>query len=127
MGTPVNRRSQSQRPAHLLLIWRTSGNTTREIFEDSAPMCGICGFHNLEDRGQASSMLQSMAGSLVHRGLDGTGTWLSASAATGLANTRLAIIDIAGGKQPIHSADGRYTIVYNGELYNFADLNADLE
>ena len=90
-------------------------------------MCGICGFHNLKERGEAPAILEQMAQSLAHRGPDGTGVWLSANEATGLANTRLAIIDINGGNQPIHSADGRFTIVYNGELYNFGELNMELQ
>jgi len=45
----------------------------------------------------------------------------------GLGHTRLAIIDLAGGRQPIQSADGRFVIVFNGELYNFRSLRKDLE
>jgi len=90
-------------------------------------MCGICGFHNIRDHRQASSVLSQMVGSLAHRGPDGKGVWLSEDHATGLANTRLAIIDIEGGKQPIRSADGRLVIVFNGELYNFMALRLQLE
>jgi hypothetical protein len=85
-------------------------------------MCGICGFHKITDRREASSVLSQMAVSLAHRGPDGKGVWLSEDHATGLANTRLAIIDIEGGKQPIRPADGRLVIVFNGELYNFVAL-----
>src|SRR5205809_6851894 len=90
-------------------------------------MCGICGFHKTTDRREASSVLSQMAVSLAHRGPDGKGVWLSEDHATGLANTRLAIIDIEGGKQPIRSVDGRLLIVFNGELYNFAALRVRLE
>lgn len=55
------------------------------------------------------------------------GTWLSPEMSVGLGHTRLAIIDIAGGRQPIHSADGRFVIVFNGELYNFRSLRKELE
>jgi asparagine synthase (glutamine-hydrolysing) len=55
------------------------------------------------------------------------GTWLSEDHATGLANNRLAIIDVDGGKQPIRSTDGRFVIVFNGELYNFLALRRRLE
>lgn len=54
------------------------------------------------------------------------GTWLSPEMNVGLGHTRLAIIDIAGGRQPIHSADGRFVIVFNGELYNFRSLSKEL-
>jgi asparagine synthase (glutamine-hydrolysing) len=90
-------------------------------------MCGICGFHNITNGRQATSILSQMVGSLAHRGPDGQGIWLSEDRATGLANTRLAIIDIDGGKQPIRSADGRLLIVFNGELYNFMALRLQLE
>src|SRR6202158_3765087 len=90
-------------------------------------MCGICGFHNIRDHRQASSVLSQMVGSLAHRGPDGKGVWLSEDHATGLANTRLAIIDIEGGKQPIRSADGRLVIVFNGELFTFMALRLQLE
>lgn len=68
-----------------------------------------------------------MTASLAHRGPDGTGTWLSSEMNVGLGHTRLAIIDITGGRQPIHSADGRFVIVFNGELYNFRSLRKELE
>ena len=90
-------------------------------------MCGICGFHNLRDSRQAPSLLSQMMGSLAHRGPDGQGMWLSDDHSTGLANTRLAVIDIEGGQQPIQSADGRLRIIFNGELYNFMALRRQLE
>jgi asparagine synthase (glutamine-hydrolysing) len=90
-------------------------------------MCGICGFHNVRNIRQASSVLSQMMASLAHRGPDGRGMWLSGDHATGLANTRLAIIDIEGGQQPIQSADGRLRIIFNGELYNFMALRRQLE
>lgn len=68
-----------------------------------------------------------MTACLAHRGPDGTGTWLSPERDIGLGHTRLAIIDLAGGRQPIQSADGRFVIVFNGELYNFRALRKELE
>ena len=90
-------------------------------------MCGICGFFNFNNRCDAPGVLSSMTASLAHRGPDGIGTWLSREMNVGLGHTRLAIIDIAGGRQPIHSADGRFVIVFNGELYNFRSLRKELE
>lgn len=90
-------------------------------------MCGICGFFNISPRCDPPAVLSAMIASLAHRGPDGTGTWLSSEMNVGLGHTRLAIIDITGGRQPIHSADGRFVIVFNGELYNFRSLRKELE
>src|SRR5260370_2159176 len=90
-------------------------------------MCGICGFYNIDNHGDSPAVLSAMTSSLAHRGPDGNGTWLSPEMDVGLGHTRLAIIDLAGGRQPIQSADGRFVIVFNGELYNFRSLRKDLE
>lgn len=90
-------------------------------------MCGICGFFDISERYDAPGVLSAMTTSLAHRGPDGMGTWLSPEMNVGLGHTRLAIIDIAGGRQPIHSSDGRFVIVFNGELYNFRSLRKELE
>lgn len=90
-------------------------------------MCGICGFFNISSPCDLPAVLSAMTASLAHRGPDGTGTWLSPEMNVGLGHTRLAIIDITGGRQPIHSADGRFVIVFNGELYNFRSLRKELE
>jgi asparagine synthase (glutamine-hydrolysing) len=90
-------------------------------------MCGICGFFNISHRYEAPALLSAMTSSLAHRGPDGMGTWLSPEMNVGLGHTRLAIIDITGGRQPIHSSDGRFVIVFNGELYNFRSLRKELE
>jgi asparagine synthase (glutamine-hydrolysing) len=65
-----------------------------------------------------------MNDSLAHRGPDGEGVWVGPH--VGLGHRRLAIIDIAGGVQPMVSADGRYRIVFNGEIYNFRTLRDEL-
>ena len=85
-------------------------------------------------RDRASSIdLDVALKSLHHRGPDDRGTWFGISKADGdtacaFAHTRLAIIDLtAAGHQPMTTDDGRYTIVYNGEIYNFRDIRAELQ
>jgi len=68
-----------------------------------------------------------MARTLDHRGPDGHGEWLAPSGGCGLAHTRLSIIDIDGGHQPMASHDGRYVIVFNGEIYNYRALRGELD
>ena len=61
-----------------------------------------------------------------HRGPDGQGVWVSPDGSVGFGHARLAIIDLATGDQPMHSPDGRYTIIYNGEVYNYLELREEL-
>src|SRR5689334_21840670 len=88
-------------------------------------MCGITGV--------AGSMridrptLQRMNDALAHRGPDGEGFLWPSSEPVGLAMRRLAIIDLTTGDQPIFNEDGSVGVVYNGEIYNFHELRADLE
>ncbi len=90
-------------------------------------MCGIAGFLGRAPRLEMEAQLEAMAGSLRHRGPDDAGVWADPEAGAGLAHRRLSILDLsAEGHQPMRSADGRYVIVYNGEIYNFADLRAEL-
>jgi asparagine synthase (glutamine-hydrolysing) len=85
-------------------------------------MCGIAGYHGLTaDEG----LLQRMNDCQRHRGPDGEG--IHVDGLGGLAHRRLSIIDVAHGQQPMATADGRYTIAYNGEVYNYLDLRAELE
>jgi asparagine synthase (glutamine-hydrolysing) len=64
---------------------------------------------------------------LAHRGPDDAGTWISADGATALAHRRLSIIDLsAGGHQPMVSADGRFVLAFNGEIYNHLELRHEL-
>jgi asparagine synthase (glutamine-hydrolysing) len=89
-------------------------------------MCGIAGIIGgqlgIEMR---RTLLQRMCDAMAHRGPDDWGTYVDDSCALGMR--RLSIIDIAGGHQPMQSADGRRQIVFNGEIYNFRDLRAQLE
>ena len=85
-------------------------------------MCGIAGI--VDDRRVDPATLERSAVELRHRGPDDSTTWTSDQ--FGLAHTRLAIIDRAHGVQPIHTADGRYVLVFNGEIYNHAELRDEL-
>ncbi len=90
-------------------------------------MCGIAGFtHN--GRSLDESVIRRMTSSIRHRGPDQQGCYWSSDAALGAV--RLQVIDLDGGDQPFHAGngwDGQPLIVYNGEIYNFAELRRDLE
>lgn len=86
-------------------------------------MCGIAGLIGPPEL--TSSRLAPMLDVITHRGPDDAGEYVGTDFAFGMR--RLSIIDIAGGHQPMWTADGRYGIVYNGEIYNFAELRAELE
>lgn len=89
-------------------------------------MCGIAGiFHAETPKPVDPSRVVRMCDALVHRGPDGAGVWTDHG--VGLGHRRLSIIDIAGSPQPMHSADGRAVIVFNGEIYNFRELRRTLE
>lgn len=89
-------------------------------------MCGIAGFFHPALSGEDfSSTVQGMLGAIAHRGPDATGYVLTAQAALG--STRLSIIDIEAGAQPISDPTGRYWLCYNGEIYNYLELRAELE
>jgi asparagine synthase (glutamine-hydrolysing) len=89
-------------------------------------VCGIAGIINSGlDRDQLESRLTSMLRALRHRGPDDQGLSISSDGAAGLAATRLAILDLSpAGHQPMSTVDGRYTIAFNGEIYNFAELRS---
>ena len=93
-------------------------------------MCGIAGFVQFRP-GQAQDLedrARRMADQLAHRGPDDAGSWADPDAGAGLGFRRLSIIDLsAAGHQPLRSASGRYVIVFNGEVYNFLELRAELE
>ena len=89
-------------------------------------MCGIAGFYSLDGRPASAAGLQAMTDAVAHRGPDGQAIYVEG--AVGLGHRRLAIIDLsAAAGQPMVSADGRYVITYNGELYNFPELRVELE
>ncbi len=91
-------------------------------------MCGIVGFITNSQFEVFSHALPTAVASLAHRGPDDAGVFTDAAAAVGLGHRRLSILDITpSGHQPMSSDDGTVQIVYNGEIYNFAALRADLE
>src|SRR6478736_5205715 len=89
-------------------------------------MCGIAGVLHLDGQPPPLSVLRLMTDAIAHRGPDDEGQF--ADGACGLGHRRLAILDLSeAGKQPMATADGRYIISYNGEIYNFSQLRAELE
>lgn len=91
-------------------------------------MCGIVGLWNLNNEPVSQQVLQRFTDVLTHRGPDGSGFFIDSDANLGLGHCRLAIIDITDtGRQPMSFGDGRYWIVFNGEIYNFVELKAELE
>ena len=89
-------------------------------------MCGIAGL--VSTRRIDPDLLQRMAGVIAHRGPDDEGTWIDAEAGVGFAHRRLSIVDLSPlGRQPMHSADGRFVLNYNGEIYNHDELRQRLE
>jgi asparagine synthase (glutamine-hydrolysing) len=89
-------------------------------------MCGICG--QLATNWTASvdrQLIESMNRAIRHRGPDSEGYYVANG--IGLAVSRLAIIDVAGGRQPISNEDGSVVVVFNGEIYNFRELRAELQ
>lgn len=88
-------------------------------------MCGIVGIVDLRDRAPIDKgVLERMNGAQSHRGPDGDG--IHVEPGVGLGHRRLAIIDLGGGRQPLFNEDGSVVVVYNGEIYNFRELAAEL-
>ena len=91
-------------------------------------MCGFVGFLDRAGFIDGEELLRSMADTIVHRGPDSDGYWADSEAGIALAHRRLAIIDLSpAGHQPMLSADGRFVLSYNGEIYNHLDLRRELE
>lgn len=89
-------------------------------------MCGIAGlFHVSSPKPIDPKRVRAMADALAHRGPDGSGVWTAPG--VGLGHRRLSIIDLATGDQPMRSADERLALSYNGEVYNFREVRAQLE
>ncbi len=93
-------------------------------------MCGIAGFWDRRTGGTRNlePPLKAMTDAIVHRGPDDSGIFIDSGAGVGLGSRRLAIVDLSPtGHQPMASDDERYVIAYNGEIYNFVPLRAELE
>jgi asparagine synthase (glutamine-hydrolysing) len=89
-------------------------------------MCGIAGLFDLDGAPVSPVILKKMTDAIAHRGPDGEGQWIEEN--VGLGHRRLAIIDLSpAGHQPMISADHRFILCYNGEVYNYRELRADLE
>lgn len=89
-------------------------------------MCGIAGFFT-PGRSVQEALLTDMAASLSHRGPDQSGVWCNQASGIGFAHARLSILDLTpNGKQPMTSPDGRFTICYNGEVFNHLDIRTEI-
>ncbi|RDE06572.1 XrtA/PEP-CTERM system amidotransferase [Sphingomonas aracearum] len=88
-------------------------------------MCGIAGlFHPQTPKPVDPARVAAMADALAHRGPDGSGVWTAPG--VGLGHRRLSIIDVEGSPQPMQTQDGALTVIFNGEIYNFAELRREL-
>mgnify|MGYP000030868412 CR=1 FL=1 len=94
-------------------------------------MCGLAGFWHPDSSSTEAALRDAagrMADALVHRGPDDRGTWADEQTGIALGFRRLAILDLSPtGHQPMLSRDDRYVVVFNGEIYNYQDLRAELE
>jgi asparagine synthase (glutamine-hydrolysing) len=94
-------------------------------------MCGVAGFINRLSGMSAEELMSitaRMTNAIRHRGPDDAGVWADAEAGIALGHRRLSILDLsAEGHQPMFSANGLFALVFNGEIYNFQDIRADLE
>ncbi len=95
-------------------------------------MCGICGVLRMAEGAPAGTGLAqacgAMAGTLTHRGPDDSGVFADDAQGIALGHRRLSILDLSPlGRQPMDSASGRYTVAFNGEIYNYRLLRAELE
>ena len=88
-------------------------------------MCGIAGIVHLNGAPTSTTLLRNMTDAIAHRGPDGEGQFVDGS--VGLGHRRLSIIDLSpSGRQPMATADGRFIVSYNGEVYNFRELRTEL-
>src|SRR5215475_1439739 len=117
----VKSRFHTSRP----ISGRTESSSNMVITTRGKYMCGICGIVNFNVTEPVDPRLvERMTNAQAHRGPDDSGCFVEGNA--GLGHRRLSIIDLSGGKQPIFNEDGSVVVVFNGEIYNYSDLTADL-
>ncbi|MEX2597809.1 MAG: asparagine synthetase B, partial [Salibacteraceae bacterium] len=88
-------------------------------------MCGIAGIYGIERLNDPQAHVHKMTDRIAHRGPDASGVYQGKNVVLG--HRRLSIIDLSdAANQPFTSADGRYTLVYNGELYNYKQIKSQL-
>lgn len=88
-------------------------------------MCGLVGIRQFTGVPVATAALLAMVATLNHRGPDDSGIWQDAG--IGVGHSRLSIIDLGGSRQPMHSVDERWVLVFNGEILNYRELRARLD
>src|SRR5688572_10287882 len=104
-----------------------SNKPTWLIFNsDIYSMCGIAGIIQVNNNGYGNAHLKQMTDAIAHRGPDGEGLWHNAGIHALLGHRRMAVIDLSeAAGQPMHYMN-RYTIVHNGEIYNYLELREEL-
>lgn len=89
-------------------------------------MCGIAGILSYRENAQLDQV-KKMTDKIIHRGPDGEGLWINSNKNIVLGHRRLSILDLSEkGKQPMHYENGRYSITFNGEIYNYIELKKEL-
>lgn len=88
-------------------------------------MCGIAGMRSFSAQPPHPERLADMGGVIRHRGPDDSGQWIEGP--FGFVHRRLSVIDLSGSHQPMHSADGRWVLVFNGEIFNYRELRRSLD
>lgn len=91
-------------------------------------MCGIAGLLGIDSQSNIASLAHKLQTHLAHRGPDDNGIYVSEDHQNALIHTRLAILDLSpAGHQPMSTADGRYWVTFNGEIYNYRELRSQLQ
>src|ERR1700758_1505670 len=106
------------------------GRNRRRRHHERGLMCGIAGLFRPGGGGESelSAIAKSMTDALAYRGPDASGYWTNASNGIAFGHRRLAVLDLSqAGSQPMHSDCGRFTVTFNGEIYNHLDIRAELE
>lgn len=90
-------------------------------------MCGIAGILRFNSKRVELQEIKNLTDPIAHRGPNGEGAWINKSENIGLGHRRLSVLDLTdNASQPMHYADGRLSVVYNGEIFNFAELREEL-